>query len=305
MIGGINQIDEDILSVEIISDNKNNTCNITDLEINIADNPMVFKSPISDKLLVCGGNNNRKRCLTLGNDGMWTYLTVDKNKKSKLNSPRRMSAAATTNKASFVFGGKMGKEISSYEYMLSSEKTWRKGNKTIPGGFENGCAVTISDNEIWLIGGDKANQRRRVLSFNTTNHTFIETNIKLARERKSHRCSLMPDKSGVMVTGGTGSSTEIIDLKTRKSTETGSMTSVRSLHGIGTLVIDDTPTLVVFGGYTWASGDRQEEYFTSFEKYDEKNKSWSLWDGAKLKTPRREFGFATLKQSMICRDFEN
>ena len=302
MVGGIGQNGEDILTVEHISET-NNTCNVTDMEKTIDDNPMVFTSPISGNLLVCGGNNNRKRCLTPGNGGQWTNLKFGKFNHSLLNFPRRMSAAATTKEASYIFGGNMGYDQTSYEYMFPSDKIWREGKEMIPDGFENGCAVTISNDEIWLIGGDGDKQRKRVLSFNTTNHTFIETNIKLARERKSHRCSLMPDKSGVMVTGGTGSSTEIIDLKTRKSTETGSMTSVRSLHGIGTLVIDDTPTLVVFGGYTWASGDRQEEYFTSFEKYDEKNKSWSLWDGAKLKTPRREFGFTTLKQTLtFCKD---
>ena len=306
VVGGINQNDDDILNVEVFSDTANNTCNITDLEITIADNPMVFTAPISDNLLVCGGNNNRRRCLTLDDDGLWTYLALDKMEISKLNSPRRMSSAATTSNASFIFGGIMGAKTATYDYMLSSAKNWVQGNKTIPDGFKNGCAITISDDEIWLIGGEKGKQKTRVLAFYPSNHTFSQTGIELTRSRHSHRCSLMPDKSGVMVTGGTSDSTEIIDIETRKSSESGNLSSVRALHGIGTLVINDTPTLVVFGGYTWASGDRKEEYFTTFEKYDEKTKTWSLWKDTKLKLPRREFGFATLKHPLkFCRDAKN
>ena len=44
--------------------------------------------------------------------------------------------------------------------------------------------------------------------------------------------------------------------------------------------------------------------FTSFEKYDEKSRKLSFWDGAKLKTRRREFGFASSKPSMVCKVVE-
>ena len=115
----------------------------------------------------------------------------------------------------------------------------------------------------------------------------------------------MPDKSGVMITGGTHESTEIIDFRTRKSIEAGNMNVLRSLHGIGTLVIDNTPTLVVFGGYAWASGDRPEKYHDSIEKYDEKTKTWKYLETT-LKIPRREFGFATLKHPLnICKNDKN
>ena len=44
--------------------------------------------------------------------------------------------------------------------------------------------------------------------------------------------------------------------------------------------------------------------FTSFEKYDEKSRKLSFWDEGKLKTRWREFGFASLKPSMVCKDVE-
>ena len=307
VVGGINEKDDEILNVEHISD-ANNTCNFTDMEKIINDSPTVFTTPISENLLVCGGSNNRKNCLTLDEEGQWTYLTSKKDHEIKLNSPRRLSSAATTKHASFIFGGTMGKRTSSYEYMHSSERFWRKGKKLIPDGFKNGCTVTISDDKIWLIGGDGKGQERRVLSFDPITHNFTDTKIKLNVDRHSHRCSLMPDKSGVMVTGGTGSSTEIIDFKTGLSKPAGNMATVRSLHGIGTLVINNSPTLVVFGGYTWAIKDKNisKEFFDSFEKYDEQTKTWSIWDGVKLKTARREFGFATLKNpSSVCKDAKN
>ena len=126
-----------------------------------------------------------------------------------------MASAATTETGSYVFGGQQGVHSATYEYMLSSKKTWTKGNDNIPNGFDRGCAVTISENEIWLIGGKQKQQRTRVLAFHPNNHTFTETDIKLTRTRHSHRCSLMPDKSGVMITGGTNESTEIIDFEQR------------------------------------------------------------------------------------------
>ena len=314
-VGGINQNDE-IFNVEHIS-TANDTCNVVGMGKTIYGNPMVFTTPISEDLLVCGGNNNFRKCKILAgrrNDdyGQWRNFKFNASTISKFNSsPRIMSCAATTRHASFIFGGKMGKNITSYEYMLISEKIWRRGKMLIPDGFENGCAVTISDDEIWLIGGKGAKQSKRVLAFYPGNHTFNETGIKLTNERHAHRCSLMPDKSGIMVTGGTSSSTEIIDFKTKKSEPAGFMNVIRSLHGIGTLIIDDTPTLVVFGGYGWGTrpvGNTTEEYreyFKSFEKYDAKARRWSVWNGAYLKTARREFGFATIKPSMICKNDKN
>ena len=303
VIGGTTQIGEDILTVEHIS-TTNNTCKVIGMEKSIYGNPMVFTTPISEDLLVCGGNNNFRKCKILVDNRKWKNFEFKASETSHFNSSRIRSCAATTRHASYIFGGTMGENKASYEYMLASEKIWRKGKMLIPDGLENGCAVTISDDEIWLIGGEKGKQKKRVLSFNTTTHNFTNAGFGLKQDRWSHRCSLMPDKSGVMVTGGTSKSTEIINLKTRKSTVVGSMKKTRALHGIGTLVINNAPTLVVFGGYAFEIPDRNisEVYHDSFEKYDPRTQKWSIWDGATLKTPRRDFGFATLKPSMICKD---
>ena len=261
---------------------------------------MVFLNPINQQVFVCGGENNRRGCKTLGKGGQWTDFRHNAVNISKLTTNRIMASAATTETGSYIFGGLQGIHSANYEYMLSSEKTWTKGNDNIPNGFDRGCAVTISENEIWLIGGKQKKQRTRVLAFYPSNHTFSQIGIELTRSRNSHRCSLLPDKSGVMVTGGTNESTEIIDFKTRKSTFAGNMNVFRSLHGIGTLVIENKPTLVVFGGYSWAVGDEPEKFLDSIEKYDERTKKWTYLD-IKLKVPRREFGFATLKHPLkIC-----
>ena len=305
MVGGIAQNGDGVLDVEHIG-TTNDTCNVVNVEKTYNDNPMVFTTPISEDLLVCGGNNNIKKCkiLDIDDKGQWKNFKLDTDTISRFNSTRRMSCAATTRHASYIFGGKLGKNKASYEYMLASEKIWRKGKMLIPDGLENGCAVTISDDEIWLIGGKVGKQKKRVLSFNTTTHNFTNSGFGLKQGRWSHRCSLMPDKSGVMVTGGTSRSTEIINLKTGKSTVVGSMKKQRALHGIGTLVIDNAPTLVVFGGYAFGIPNQNvsEVYHDSFEKYDPRTQKWSIWNEASLKTPRRDFGFATLKPSMICKD---
>ena len=62
----------------------------------------------------------------------------------------------------------------NWEYMDASKKIWTLGNSRIPDGFREGCAVAVSDDEIWLIGGKGKKQKHRILPFFTKNHTFAK-----------------------------------------------------------------------------------------------------------------------------------
>ena len=185
--------------------------------------------------------------------------------------------------------------------MNASKKNWTVGKQSIPDGFQAGCAVAVSDDEIWLIGGTEPKQLKRILPFFTNNHTFANYSKipTLLKGRHGHKCSLLPDKSGVMVTGGGSNSTEIIDLKTRKSNFSGDMIESRFLHGIGTLIINKVPTLVVFGGSYWTA--EAPTYLNTFEMYNQTTNKWNIWHGAKLNQTKRDFGFATLKPSISSR----
>ena len=301
---------EGVPTIELIS--TNNSCQIEDFEKSVTDAPMVFLTPIHEELLVCGGSNNKKKCKTLDGNGKWDdFKEVQSRNDSKLFSPRRFSAVATTKDGSFIFGGSSESTSSTYEYMKESKKNWTPGKELIPNGFTQGCAVAVSDNEIWLIGGKEADQKTRILPFFTNNHTFANNSLPppLKDGRHGHRCSLLPDKSGVMVTGGPNiRSTEIINLKNRTSTRSGRMKEERFLHGIGTLIIDNAPTLVVFGGSypkKNANNDTVHHYLDTFEKYDQANEKWEFWNGARLNQTKRDFGFATLKPSFKSRLCKN
>ena len=68
----------------------------------------------------------------------------------------------------------------------------------MPFDFKGGCAVAISDTEIWLIGG---NSGRTIFSFNTNNREFTNKNIKLSHVREGPACAIIPGTKQILVTG--------------------------------------------------------------------------------------------------------
>ena len=185
--------------------------------------------------LLCGGDNNKQKCLQLDH-GTWK-------EHSTLNEGRVSHSAVTTKTATFLFGG--GYSETTYEYLPKDSTTWLMGKTEIPGGFFQGCVFAVkSDQEIWLIGGCRT--EKRILSFNVKDHTFKQlpsqlnegrcrhrfafqrrsctlipcTSQKLHSQlnvgRRLHRCAFIPNTNKVLITGGynyNGSldSTEILD----------------------------------------------------------------------------------------------
>ena len=84
-------------------------------------------------ILLCGGFENEEKCLQL-DLGTWKD-------HSTLNEERVGHSVVSTNSASFIFGGIV---LSTYEYLPKDSTTWLLGKTEIPGGFENGCAVSIN-----------------------------------------------------------------------------------------------------------------------------------------------------------------
>ena len=301
VVGGNNERKGDkFTTVEHFS---KSVCQVPNLEKTIDDTPSVFVTPINNHVLVCGGKNNLKSCLRR-KDGHWQPY-------NRLKMERSMSAVATTKHGSFIFGGKMSK--TTYEYMPTMTKIWKLGKMNLPKGFSHGCAVTISEDEILLIGG--MGRFKKVLIFNSQNHTFTKTKVSLQhQEQEGHRCSLLPNRTQVLINGGAKNITEIIDLKTLNSSSNIRSKKVknsnhhRNLGGMGTMIIDNKPSLVVFGGSTWRKVGKKDTvviYDDTFEKYDPDEDEWTILKDIKLKEARDNFGFATVKPSMICKNTSN
>ena len=233
--------------------------------------------------LLCGGDNNKQKCLQLDH-GTWK-------EHSTLNEGRVSHSAVTTKTATFLFGG--GYSETTYEYLPKDSSTWLVGKTEIPRGFCAGCAIAVkSDQEIWLIGGIQT--EKRILSFNVKDHTFQELPSQLNVGRLGHRCAFIPNTNKVMITGGYNAdegyldSTEIIDTKDGSVTMASPINSKRIDHGMGVVTINGEERLAVFGGCDGRT------VFDSIELYNTQTGKWETTD-IKLKAARSRFGFLSVK----------
>ena len=233
------------------------------------------------KILLCGGNGNSDKCLQLDH-GTWK-------EHSTLNVERVAHSAATTQAATFIFGGFFSK---TYEYLPNDSTEWIMGKTEIPGDFEDGYAIAVkSGQEIWLIGGDGT--EKRVLSFNVNDHTFQVLPFQLDVERVGHRCAIIPNTNKIIITGGCSDSSyldsaEILDIQDGSITMASPMNSKRYGHGMGVVTINGEEKLAVFGGYDG------NNYFDSVELYNTKTEKWDTTD-IKLKYAISRFRFLSVK----------
>ena len=139
-------------------------------------------------ILLCGGE--KKWCLQLDH-GTWLG-------HSTLNRRRLFASAVSTSKGTFIFGGV---NSSTFEYLPKGSTKWQLGTTKIPEIFVHGCAIEVkSGKEIWLIGGFHTG--RRILTFDTNEHTFKELPNKLMFGRFAHRCAFIPGSNKLVITGG-------------------------------------------------------------------------------------------------------
>ena len=223
---------------------------------------------------------------------------------SSLNEVRISHSTVSTETATYVFGG--GQHSSkTYEYLLKDSTTWLMGKTEIPGGFTNGFAILVrSGQEIWLIGGRST--EKRILSFNTNDHTFRVLPFRSNEMRTGHRCAFIPNTNKVMITGGEListnkakplKSTEIIDTVDGSVYMASPMKFKRVSHGMGTITINGEDRLAVFGGFNGRTM-RQD----SVELYNTETREWETTN-IKLKEPKGNFGFLSIKLSEIISNF--
>ena len=248
----------------------------------------------------------KSECLKLVN-GSWSH-------HSHCNSRRLRHSAcqASTKDASFVFGGYPSPQ--TFEYLSKNSSKWEVGQNIIPNGILNGYAITISNEEIWLIGGALAGDDRtpiaRILSFDTRDHSFETLDMSLIEPRMFHSCAFVPGTDTIIITGGCrGNSlnlwpgidfTETIDIRTKTVIPGPPIIELREASGIGILRIQNQDRVVIFGGSNEIDEDEGEgeRYLDSIEVYYPERQAW-IPANFKLKKYRPAFGFATIKSSDI------
>ena len=242
-------------------------------------------------IFVCGGNRNENKCLQLSH-GTWKD-------HSTLKKERVRHSSATTQIATFVFGGAQSPR--TYEYLPKDSTTWFMGKTKIPSDFYDGCAIAVKSNQeillIGAIGGGFVN-RKRILSFNVYDHTFQVLPLQLNVERRSFACAFIPNTNKVMISGGYNinedylDSTEIIDPEDGSVAMASPMNFKRCGHGLGVITINGEDRLVAFGG-----SERHVDH-DSVEVYNHQTNRWETTN-IKLKGAKSDFGFLNLKLSDV------
>ena len=213
-------------------------------------------------------------------------------KHSNLIKMRFLRASAITTKdTTFLFGGDGG-HSKTYEYLPKGSTEWRLGTTEIPEGFKSGSAILISDDEIWLIGGE--NTEKRILSFDVKNHVFSDLPITLNIGRELHRCEFIPSTKKIIITGGYNRdskeySTEIIDVENKSVRMGNPMNYRRSQHGIGIISNEGKNVIAVFGGESVKS--KLEPSIV--EIYNPETLKWEI-STIKLKEHYMRIGFLSL-----------
>ena len=270
--------------MELITSNTSTIVPLPNFKKAILGTPSMFLS--NGTILTCGGENNDKKCIRL-QGGSW----VDYN---SLNLPRANAASVSTATTNFIFGGLYSPY--TYEYLEENSHEWVFGEPSIPIRFIFGCAVAISQDEIWLIGGSKdGGPINDILSLNVSSQTFTIMSIELLKDgRRNHQCTKIPGTRSIIVTGGynkngLSNTTEIIDIENKSVIELGSMNFIRADHGIGILKIENHDRVVVFGGKNNEDATRLK----NFEFFNTLTAKWEM-SNIELSAAKSEFGFLTI-----------
>ena len=106
--------------------------------------------------------------------------------------PKHIASAETMPTGTYIFGSETSPTTSEF---LRND-VWQDG-PVIPNGFEGGCAIKISSNEIILIGG--YGTMDRVAKFDVKTNTFTLWS-SLSQGRRRHACVLL--NNNILIAGG-------------------------------------------------------------------------------------------------------
>ena len=300
--GGSNGIVGNLAEVEVLEEDGD--CELPSLPYSIFTSPIIFQH--GKDVLLCGGEDvNSKKCLKLD---FFNSLWIPFN---NLSHPRVHSPAIQMKSETYLLGGTSPESVMTSDILSHDSQTWKKGPDIPSPGLNEGCGVRISDTDFLIIGGRNT---RRILRFNTESNEWSNPSIELQFERVGHRCFMIDRK--VIVTGGTDknpevvratNSTEIIDLGIngemyiRKGND---MNERRQTHGIGFIYIDNTPQIVIFGGFdVYPDPYPIPGYKDTVEIWNNANETW-MTSNLTLNQGKFEFGFASLPTELLCPYFK-
>jgi len=96
--------------------------------------------------------------------------------------------AVIKNKYIYVFGGFKETNLDTIEKFDSEKKTWELLPVQMPRPVQNGSAVTINDQEIYLIGGSNGNFQSFIDIFNVDLKIWKSAELTLKIPRRRSHC---------------------------------------------------------------------------------------------------------------------
>ena len=234
------------------------------------------------------------------------------------------AAVSMENIGTYLIGGNndgddFNKLIRTTEFLAEGKKEWTVG-PTIPVDMDLPCAVSISSQSFLAIGNTGIREYKVDINDPTSmdgwQSEWPELNIL---NKKSLSCSKIGNS--VVIAGGYfedeeknwtyQSSTEVLDLTTRKVLAAGDMISPRAQFIMATITRDRKQMIMAFGGapdeksfftaFSEGLENNPENYFgeNSVEQFDPDTKKWTLLP-TKMESPRENMGGVAVLQQLVC-----
>ena len=157
--------------------------------------------------LLCGGydgsSSRLDTCISYHQDSGWSKSNTMVNKRSS-------AAGVKVNSTTFwILGGFDGNSnldyLDSTEFIIQGQTNGVPGPK-LPYGMSGMCAIKISENEIFVIGGRVGGMENEVWIYDPQNGFARTQGPSLTTARIYHSCSTMRDgeKTLIVVAGGLG-----------------------------------------------------------------------------------------------------
>ena len=233
------------------------------------------------------------------------------------------AAVSMENIGTYLIGGNndsgddYNKLIRTTEFLPEGKTEWTVG-PNIPVDMDLPCAVSISSQSFLAIGNNGIREYKVDINDPTSmagwQSEWPELNIL---NKKSLSCSKIGNS--VVIAGGYfedkdkkktyQSSTEVLDLSTRKVLAAGDMTSPRAQFIMATITRDRKQMVMAFGGApdsisfstAFSDVDNPENYFgeNSVEQFDPDTNKWTLLP-TKMESPRENMGGVAVLQQLVC-----
>ena len=219
---------------------------------------------------------------------------------SDLKKERVFATAITMAKGTFIFGGQL--YPNTWEWLPSGSSTWVHGGSIPDPGFEDGCGVQISSQEILLIGG--LFSKSRILKFNVETEEWTEMDEKIQPGRFAHSCVVF--KNNIIVSGGRDwtqrdlKSTQLFNKGNLTSSYGSDMQQARMEHGLVVAHYNNQPTVLAIGGNQLETDSWERQYTDSVEVWDPESKTWSLSSDLAISEAKAGFGALSVPTHLVC-----